>query len=67
MEPKLKMNVTSVFCVIHISNLILRALKCSQEESEHIDLSNCTRELSLLVGHKREVASYRDRVEATCL
>lgn len=61
------MIVSGVFCVIHISKTRLRALKRSLEESEHIDLSKCIRDLSVSVGHKREVASYRDRGEATGL
>lgn len=53
-------------CVRHISDLPLLALKkCRKEESEHVDLSKCLRHLCVLVGHKREVASYRDRRQAT--
>lgn len=48
-------------CVIHISNLPLLAIKiCKTEESEHVDLTKCLRDLGVLVVHKREVASYRD-------
>lgn len=39
--------------------------KCRKEESEHVDLSKRLRHLGVLVGHKREVASYRDRRQAT--
>lgn len=60
-------------CVIHISNLVLRAFlksqtkkrQCRMELSERGDLSKCLRELRVLVVHKREVASYRGSRQAT--
>lgn len=52
-------------CVIHVSDLLLLAFKKCRKEERDVDLSKCLRHLCVPVGHKREVASYRDRRQAT--
>lgn len=59
---QMEMKVSLVLlCYTHIQSSSSCFKKCRKVESEHVDLTKCLRRLRVPVGHKREVARYRDR------